>query len=124
MRYCAHCGKEIHDQAVICINCGCRTEAYTYKADSTEKANAEPTTATWSKICGIVSFFFGWIVLGIAAIILAHVSKKDTDNVMCPSAKVGYICGIISTVIDVVVIIGFMLFLGDLMSFMEEVIYY
>ncbi len=23
MKYCSHCGKEIADEAVICINCGC-----------------------------------------------------------------------------------------------------
>ena len=26
MRYCNHCGKEINDDAVICINCGCSTQ--------------------------------------------------------------------------------------------------
>lgn len=23
MRYCAHCGKEVGDEAVVCIHCGC-----------------------------------------------------------------------------------------------------
>lgn len=23
MKYCTHCGKEITDEAVVCINCGC-----------------------------------------------------------------------------------------------------
>ena len=25
MAYCAHCGKEVDDNAVVCIHCGCRT---------------------------------------------------------------------------------------------------
>lgn len=24
MKYCSHCGKEVNDQAEICMNCGCR----------------------------------------------------------------------------------------------------
>lgn len=23
MKYCSHCGKEVHDDAVVCIHCGC-----------------------------------------------------------------------------------------------------
>ena len=25
MAYCAHCGKEVDDNAIVCIHCGCRT---------------------------------------------------------------------------------------------------
>lgn len=27
MKYCSHCGAQINDEAVICMNCGCRTGA-------------------------------------------------------------------------------------------------
>ena len=23
MKYCSHCGKEINDEAVVCVHCGC-----------------------------------------------------------------------------------------------------
>ena len=26
MKYCSKCGKEIHDEAVICVHCGCSVE--------------------------------------------------------------------------------------------------
>ena len=26
MKYCSHCGKEIHEEAEICVHCGCRVE--------------------------------------------------------------------------------------------------
>lgn len=61
--------------------------------------DSEPEIATWSKVCGIVSFFIGWFALGITAIILANMSKDETGGQMCQSAKVGYVCGIISTVL-------------------------
>lgn len=24
MKYCSHCGKELEDDAIICVNCGCK----------------------------------------------------------------------------------------------------
>lgn len=27
MKYCSHCGSEIHDEAVICVRCGCSVES-------------------------------------------------------------------------------------------------
>lgn len=104
MRYCAHCGKEIADEAVICLNCGCATQkrAQVIAPQSTLPAvtlveETEPQLAVWAKICGIVSFFFGWFALGITAIVLAQMSKDETQKQMCPSAMVGFVCGIIST---------------------------
>ena len=26
MKFCSHCGKEIADEAVVCVGCGCSTE--------------------------------------------------------------------------------------------------
>ena len=26
MKYCMHCGAEIHDEAVVCVKCGCKVE--------------------------------------------------------------------------------------------------
>lgn len=26
MKYCSHCGKEVNDEAVVCMNCGCKIE--------------------------------------------------------------------------------------------------
>ena len=110
MKFCAYCGKEIADEAVICLSCGCKTQ----KANSFVPLQAtvpsqqilieetEPQLAIWAKICGIVSFFIGWFALGITAIVLACMSKDETNGVMSSSAKVGYIYGIISTVLSFV----------------------
>ena len=27
MKYCSTCGKELHDNAVICVNCGCQVSS-------------------------------------------------------------------------------------------------
>lgn len=69
MKFCTYCGKEIADEAVICLSCGCKTQ----KANSFVPLQAtvpsqqilieetEPQLAIWAKICGIVSFFY-WVV--------------------------------------------------------------
>ena len=113
MKFCTYCGKEIADEAVICLGCGCKTQ----KANSFISLQAtapsqqmfteetEPQLAVWAKICGIVSFFIGWFALGITAIVLACISKDETNGVMCSSAKAGYVCGIISTALSLVLFV-------------------
>ncbi|MBQ5321422.1 MAG: hypothetical protein J6K88_05155 [Oscillospiraceae bacterium] len=119
MKFCTYCGKEIADEAVICLGCGCNTQ----KANSFTSPRAtappqeiiiedtEPQLATWAKICGIVSFFIGWFALGITAIVLACMSKDETNGTMCSSAKVGYVCGIVSTALSFILLIVFVAFI-------------
>lgn len=74
--------------------------------------------ATASLVCGILSFFVGGIITAILAIIFANLSKRDTNGVLCSSAKAGKICGIINICIGVValVIIVALVFSGLLSS--------
>lgn len=99
MRFCTHCGKQIADEAVICLNCGCETKCHPHTAVIEIHEDSVPPCATWARICGIVSFFVGWFALGITAIVLASVSKDDTNGMMCPAAKTGFVCGLISTIL-------------------------
>lgn len=107
MRFCTYCGKEIADEAVICLNCGCKPQSSAPFAPAQQMSSedSESQLALASKVCGIVSFFVGWFVLGITAIVLACVSKDDTNGVMCPSAKVGLTCGILSTVLSLLLLV-------------------
>lgn len=118
MKYCTHCGKQIADEAVICLACGCTTKSTGQGSAAPVQViveDSEPELATWSKICGIISFFIGWFALGITAIVLANMSKEETGGKMCPSAKVGYICGIISTVLTGVLFLLLIVFLVQIL---------
>ncbi len=115
MKYCRHCGKEIADEAVLCIHCGCEIKP----SASIVAAGAEgatPPTATWAMVCGIASFFIGWLALGITAIVLANLSKEDTNWVMCKSAKVGFVCGIISCVLFPFLLVLIIVAMGSLIG--------
>lgn len=36
MKYCTHCGQQVHDDAVVCVNCGCSVQSSVQpKAEST-----------------------------------------------------------------------------------------
>ena len=62
MKFCSKCGKEIHDDAVICVNCGCMV-------------NSEPTKINKDGKDGIrfiLTFLFG----GIGSFIINHSSLK------------------------------------------------
>lgn len=66
MKYCSHCGAEVNDDAVVCVNCGC----------SLEKEKEE------SSIWGILSIVFGalggW--LGIVFGIIGLCTYKEQSN--------------------------------------------
>lgn len=62
MKICSHCGKEIMDEAVICVNCGCAVAGKQAANKQNEKA-ANPAIGTIMIIAGI-----GVIIAGIIAV--------------------------------------------------------
>ncbi len=104
MRYCRYCGKEIADEAIICIHCGCKAEKSYSPAPVTENTHCvHNDMATASMWCGIASFFVGQFILGIAAIILALLSRENDKSPMDQKAKIGAVCGTVSTVLCIIV---------------------
>ncbi len=59
--YCSHCGKEINDEAEICVNCGCRVK---------ETAGTDNNKI----IRFLLTFFLGFI----GSFIINHTSLKPT----------------------------------------------
>ena len=54
MKYCAHCGNQLFDDAVICVKCGCKTE---------DASNKNQTLRTVAKVFMIISTVFWGIYL-------------------------------------------------------------
>jgi len=67
MRYCTHCGKEIMDEAVICVGCGCPASGQ-HKQPAQGLFNGSPellnTLSQRLNTNGII-----WLVIGILQII-------------------------------------------------------
>ena len=80
--YCSKCGKEINDEAVICIHCGCSVA---------NVANKKP-----SIINGVDAPNTGWFVLGffipLVGLIL-YLINKDTQPLKAKSAGKGALIG-------------------------------
>lgn len=62
MKYCTHCGKELLDEAVVCVGCGCSVgEQNNQTVDETTLLN---TLSQRLNINGII-----WLVIGILQIL-------------------------------------------------------
>ncbi len=63
--FCAKCGREIHDEAVVCIHCGCLVAGRSL--ESTEKSWVVAYLLAWFLgVFGIHRFYLGKIASGIA----------------------------------------------------------
>ncbi len=66
--FCKKCGREIHDEAVICPNCGCST------GNSASEFNGEDTVNAGLMVASILVPLIG-IILGIV-----NLCKKKTKS--------------------------------------------
>lgn len=93
MKYCTHCGKEIMDEAVICMNCGCQVKKEASIAEDVLvndlSARLKTNGVIWICIASIqilAGIAFDWILLiiGVLNIISAindlTYSKTVLDN--------------------------------------------
>ena len=67
MKYCTHCGKEIMDEAVICVGCGCAVtnqNTQTVAGQPADGATLINTLAQRLNTNGII-----WLVIGILQIL-------------------------------------------------------
>ena len=84
MRYCSKCGKEIMDDAVICIHCGC----------STQNGNAGIVTGDApSTGMAVLGFFIPLVGL------ILYLVNKDTKPQFAHSAGKGALAGFITSLV-------------------------
>ena len=82
MKYCEKCGKEIHDEAVVCPSCGCSTQAKPAPApapvanDMAENPKTARFALGFAFLCPIVGLIFG--IKGIKQKAQNAVYNRDT----------------------------------------------
>ena len=107
MKYCTKCGKEILDDAVICMNCGCMVEQNNTGNFVTSLTEQEKKTQT-SLILGIIGIVFAWIfalighITSIIGIVIGTKEYKKTGKTPgLVLSIIGEICSVISSIIGV-----------------------
>lgn len=67
MKYCTHCGKELLDEAVICIGCGCEIDTHTIQSSSYTSSNLSVLLNTLSQRLNTNGII--WLVIGILQVL-------------------------------------------------------
>lgn len=67
MKYCTHCGKELLDEAVICVDCGCEVHEQTTQSFYNESVDFTPLLNTLSQRLNTNGII--WLVIGILQIL-------------------------------------------------------
>ena len=98
MKYCTKCGKELVDEAVVCVHCGCAVAGATVATNP----NDAPSTGL-----AVLSFFFPLVGL------ILYVVNMNTSPLKAKSAGKGALIGVIaSAVVGVISAIFSMALLG------------
>ena len=88
MKFCSKCGKELRDEAVICIHCGCSVE--------TPKSKAAPDDAP-STGFALAGFFIP--LLGLILYLVYHDDAPLKARSAGKGALIGFITGIVAGII-------------------------
>ena len=64
MKYCPHCGSEVHPEAVICVKCGCSIPVENPPAPAAAKDDTMQTVIKIFLIIGCI--VQGWTILPLA----------------------------------------------------------
>lgn len=67
MKYCSHCGKEIMDEAVVCVNCGCAVVVETPKKTGNDGYWDTKSNATGTIVCAFLFPLLG-LIFGIIGV--------------------------------------------------------
>lgn len=137
MKYCTHCGKEIIDEAVICVGCGCAVvgqqgqPAYNAAVDGTTLLNTLSQRVNTNGIIWLVigilqilgGLFINWflLIVGVLNIVSAvqdiNYSKTLHENTTGIVAKFEPITGPVITLIYNLVIGGVVGVVGSIYYF-------
>ena len=67
MKYCTHCGKELLDEAVVCVGCGCAVAGQNFQAVNSTPIDSVTLLNTLSQRVNTNGII--WLVIGILQIL-------------------------------------------------------
>ena len=111
MKYCTKCGKEIHDEAIICPHCGCAVAPFPNQNQNVFDAP--------SMGFAVLGFFLPLVGL------IIYLCMKGTSPLKAASAGkgalIGFIVGIVVSIIYSIVIVSL---IGDIIDSYNGYYYY
>lgn len=103
--YCSKCGKEVNDDAVVCVHCGCAIEN-----EKTSIANQNDAPNTGFAVLGFLIPLVGLIL---------YLVNKDTAPLKAKSARKGALIGFcVSLVLSIVLSIIYVAIVDNIISSM------
>lgn len=137
MKYCRHCGKEIMDEAVICISCGCMVEdcnPYQLKKATTDPAvlldNLSNRVCINGIICLIIgvlqifcSIFLNWVflIIGVINIVTGIQNIKFSRDLL---NKPEYIVAKFEPMTKAIIILIYNLLIGGIIGVVGSIYYF
>ena len=110
MKFCTKCGKELVDEAVVCIHCGCAVAGATLTATPVVENDA-PNTGF-----AVLGFFFPMIGL------ILYLLNMNTAPLKAKSAGKGALAGVItSVVVSIIFVIFYVVLIGALVGSMAAI---
>lgn len=101
MKYCSKCGKELRDEAVVCVGCGCPVPITSASNNHNTPAGENPTIANLA-----VAFAF---LIPIAGFVLGLIGmSKYQDPVLRNRAKSGLLFSLAVFIICFTILCVFM----------------
>lgn len=98
-KFCTHCGNEVSEDAVVCVNCGCSIEKITESAKKKEKVQI-------SVILGAVGIVFAWLfalighITSIIGIVIGIKEYQQNNTITGLTVSIiGEVCSIFSSII-------------------------
>ena len=84
MKYCSHCGKDIDDEAVICIGCGCAVPGYTNVAAKKQEVVQNTKSTKFCSHCGKEIDSEAVICIGCGCAVPNYGQKKSKNKNTLP----------------------------------------
>ena len=121
MKFCSKCGQEVHDQAVVCVHCGCPIEGAAQPvaavADAEKKFSAMGIVGF---ILSLVSLFVGlYGTVALAGIIFSAIGIKQCGTGAFKGKGMA-IAGLVISIISLVLTLISLIFVGALIGAMSS----
>ena len=115
MKFCTHCGKEIHENAVVCTACGCAVRQFVVKNNNVTTPQEGEKQGIVAVILGVIGIVTAWLlaiighIVSIIGIVIGikeyKASGKITGLVL---SIIGETCSIISSIIGIVTVMSYL----------------